>query len=118
MDTTRRLDNIYYSILEKLSILQSTLIGLQGLSDQTKQLVKTFDTDADRVKNEVQEQINSFGGFAKQNQRIESLEYRIKQSKEKTDTLTKRLDAARDRVKALENQEAEVQATITCKTLP
>jgi predicted RNase H-like nuclease (RuvC/YqgF family) len=115
MDTTRRLDNVYYSILEKLSMLQSTIGSLRDLSNQTRDLGIWFDSDANQVKTEIQEQINIFGGFEKQNQRIESLEYRIKQSKERTDSLTQRLGAARERVGALENQEAEVQATITCE---
>jgi predicted nucleic acid-binding Zn-ribbon protein len=115
METTKTLDNVYYSILEKLDTLRSTVSGMQKLADKTKTLGVEFDRDAKNVKSEVEQQLHVFEGFERPKQKIESLESRVKNSKERTEALTTRLQAARDRVKALENQEEEVQASITCK---
>jgi chromosome segregation ATPase len=115
MSSTRKLDDLYYSILEKLAMLRGPVDELQDLEVKMKQMVKSFDSDAERVKTEIEGKINVFAGFEKQNQRIESFEYGIKQSKEQTENLTKRLENARARVRGLENQEAEIQSNITRK---
>lgn len=54
-------------------------------------------------------------GRLTQKSRIESLEWRLKSSQQTTATLTERLEAAHERLRVLETQEAEVQATISCK---
>jgi chromosome segregation ATPase len=115
MSATKKLDDLYYSILDKLPLLQSSVHEMQDLELRTKQTVQSFDFDADKVKTEIEGKINVFAGFEKQNQRIESFEYDIKQSKEQTEEFTKSLENARARVRGLENQEAEIQSTITCK---
>lgn len=116
MESTRNLDSIYYTILERLSTLQSTIRSLQDLSDDTKELRSSFDADAEEVETSISEQIKSFGGFKKQRQYIDSMQTRIRQSKEKTDKLSERLDVARGKLMVLENQESEVQASINCKS--
>jgi septal ring factor EnvC (AmiA/AmiB activator) len=114
MDTTRQLDHIFYSVLERISILKSTVGNMQDLFDHSTQLRLNFDQDAHALETEIQEQIDGFEGFNKQKTRIQSLESRVKKGKNKSDELTERLQSARERVLALENQEAEVQATISC----
>lgn len=115
MSTTRNLDDIYYSILEKSSTLQNTINSLQELSLLTKQLHHDFDDRADELKEVWQEQINSFGGFNAQKERIDDLDGRIKTSREKADKLSSRLQAARERIGVLEVQEGEWQATVNRK---
>jgi hypothetical protein len=115
METTRKLDDIYYSILEKMSHVQSTISSLQDLSNLTKSLCHGFEEDAIEIQRDVQDQLDAFGGFNTQKSRIESLEWRLKTSKDTTGALTERLDAAHERLRALETQEAEVQATISSK---
>ena len=95
--------------------VQSTISTLQELSDLTKKLCHGFEEDAIEMQREVQDQLEGFGGFNTQKSRIESLEWRLKSSQETTATLTDRLDAAHERLRVLETQEAEVQATISCK---
>jgi hypothetical protein len=106
---------MYYSILEKMANVQSTISTLQDLSDLTKKLCHGFEEDAIEIQREVQDQLDGFGGFNTQKSRIESLEWRLKSSQETTATLTDRLDAAHERLRVLEAQEAEVQATISRK---
>ncbi|KAF2675455.1 hypothetical protein BT63DRAFT_38238 [Microthyrium microscopicum] len=115
MESTRKLDDIYYNILERLSGLQSTIGSLHELSGHTKDLRHNFDKEAAEVKKDITEQVDSFGGFETQRSQINELQSRIGGSKSTTDKLTKRLEAARNRIQVLENQEAEVQASITLK---
>jgi len=112
MSTTRKLDDIYYSILEKVSILQSTVGSLQELSSLTRQLRHDFDDEAETLQDDMQEQINGFGGFNLQKSRIDSLESRIKGSREKADKLSERLQAAQERIHVLEVKEGEWQTTV------
>jgi chromosome segregation ATPase len=115
MESTRRLDDSYYSILERLSSLQSAIGSLQDLSSHTKELRATFETEAKEVQDEVRHQIETFGGFEQQKARIQSLESRLQSSKAMTEVLSERLQTARSRAQVLENQEAEVQASISCE---
>lgn len=112
MSTTRKLDDIYYSILEKASTLQSTISNLQDLSSLTKQLRHDFDDSAGNLKDDVQEQINGFGGFNVQKERIDGLEGRVERSREKADKLSERLRAAQERIGLLESREGEWQTTV------
>lgn len=115
MSTTRKLDDIYYSILEKASTLQNTISSLQELSSLTKQLHHDFDEQADELKEDLQDQINSFGGFNVQKERIDGLDGRVKKSREKADKLSSRLQAAQERIRVLEVREGEWQATVNRK---
>jgi chromosome segregation ATPase len=115
MESVNKLDVVYYSILERLSSLQSTIGGLQDLATQTKDLRETFDDDAKAIKKDIGKQVVAFGSFSKQKAKIEKLELRIRDGRTRTERLTERLEVARDRVQLLETQEAEVQASISCR---
>lgn len=112
MSTTRKLDDIYYSILEKVSTLKNIIGSLQELSSLTKQLRHDFDDRAEDLKDDMQEQINGFGGFNVQKDRIDGLESRVKKSREKADMLSDRLRAAQERIQVLEVREGEWQAMV------
>lgn len=112
MSTTRKLDDIYYSILEKVSTLQNTIGSLQELSSLTKQLRHDFDDQSEGFKEDMQEQINGFGGFNIQKDRIDGLESRVKKSREEADRLSERLRTAQERIQVLEVREGEWQATV------
>jgi len=113
MQTTRDLDDVFYSILEKASVLQSTISNLQELSMLTGNLHKEFQTETGGLESEMREQIDAFGEFHDSKHRIDNLEARIKTSKGKADELSGRLEAARARVQKLEAEEAEYQAMIS-----
>jgi chaperonin cofactor prefoldin len=118
MKATRQLDDVFYSILEKVSVLQSTISNLQELSSLTGKLHEDFKSGAGSFESETQEQIDAFGGFHDPKQRIGSLEIRVKSSKVKADELSARLEAARARVQKLEAEESEYQATISRMSSP
>lgn len=108
--TTRRLDDTYYSILEKVASLRSAIGGLQELLDLTKQLRDEFQTDTDELEADVQGQTDGFGGFSMQRGRIEELEARIKAGREKANGLSDRLETVRQRVEVRRRVEGEWQA--------
>lgn len=116
LESIQKLDDVYYSILERLSTLQSTIGGLQSLASQTKQSRIAFDEDAQAVAEDVNKQVVAMGSFSKTKDRIEQLETRIRDGRNRTEELTERLAIARERVQHLETQEAQVQASISCKS--
>jgi len=113
MKTTRQLDDVYYSILEKLSVLQSTISNLQDLSSMTRGLHKEFQDETGTFESEMREQIEAFGGFDNPKQRIGDFETRVKTSKARADELSARLESARARVLALEAEEKEYQDMVS-----
>lgn len=113
LKTSRRLDDTYYSILEKVSVLRQTIGSLQELSGLTRELHENFDSDTKELLDDVQGQIDGFGSFDSQQKQIVDLEERVTTGKKKADTLTERLAKARERVDARAKSEAEWEAKNT-----
>ncbi|KAF2403994.1 hypothetical protein EJ06DRAFT_579896 [Trichodelitschia bisporula] len=113
MSTTRQLDNVYYSILEKMSALQSTIEGLKELSTATHELQVGFEAEAEELRREVEGQIEGVGRFGRQRDMVEKLEERVRGSRSKGDGLGERVVKVRARVAALQAREAEWQATFS-----
>lgn len=113
LKTSRRLDDTYYSILEKVSVLRQTIGTLQELSGLTKELHDNFETDTTELVEDVTGQVEAFDGFQTQQKQVSNLESRIKAGKEKADSLTARLAKAKERVDAKAKSEAQWQAKNT-----
>jgi predicted RNase H-like nuclease (RuvC/YqgF family) len=113
LKTSRRLDDTYYSILEKVSVLRQTIGTLQELSGLTKELHDNFETDTTELVEDVTGQVEAFDGFQTQQEQVSNLESRIKAGKKKADSLTARLAKAKERVDAKAKSEAEWQAKNT-----
>ncbi|KAG4410464.1 hypothetical protein IFR04_016402, partial [Cadophora malorum] len=75
--TTRRLDTTYYSVLEKLSTLQSTIASLKELAHLTRGLTEQFSTEAQEVVDDVTGQLDGFDGFTEQEEKIKALQERV-----------------------------------------
>ena len=114
MKTTRSLDDLYYALLEKLSGLRGTIGNLQELAGLTKRLHEQFREDAGELTGDLRKQIEAFGGFKAQQVKIEAIDGRMKESREKADRLSERLERARERVSALEVREKEWQDSVSC----
>ena len=69
-NATRRLDNTYYGVLEKHSVLQSTITSMKELASMTKQLNEKFKTESEEVTRDVEIQLDGFAGFEDQKKRI------------------------------------------------
>jgi hypothetical protein len=108
-NTTRRLDNSYYAVLEKLSVLQSTIVSLKELASMTRELNEGFNTEAEEVVQEIKTQLDGFEGFEMQQNKVEGLEQRVKQGRETIKTLSGRVEVVRKRVESWEKTEQEWQ---------
>lgn len=111
LKTSRRLDDTYYSLLEKLSPLRQTIGTLQELSGLTKELHANFETDAHELIDDVQGQFDNADNFDTQQEQVAVLEDRIRLGKEKADALTARLAEAKERVDARAKSEAQWEAS-------
>jgi hypothetical protein len=107
--TTRRLDDAYYAVLEKLSSLQSTVIGIKELASMSKETNETFKADSRSLINEIESQLDSFGQFDEQQRHIERLQNRIQTGRQKVQKLSERVDIVRERVESWERADREWQ---------
>ncbi|TVY87363.1 hypothetical protein LAWI1_G005723, partial [Lachnellula willkommii] len=108
-NTTRRLDNTYYNVLEKLSMLQNTISSLKELAGMTKALNSEFKAESEEIVSDIRMQIDSFEGFESQESKIAGLQARIVQGREKITVLGGRVDVVRERVEGWEKAELEWQ---------
>ncbi|KAF2847897.1 hypothetical protein T440DRAFT_470706 [Plenodomus tracheiphilus IPT5] len=113
LKTSRRLDDTYYSILEKVTVLRQTIGTLQELSGLTRELQVNFEADTKELVKDVSGQVDAFNGFQSSQRQVSALEERIKAGKQKADNLTARLTRAKERVDARAKSEAQWQATNT-----
>ncbi|KAK8872873.1 hypothetical protein PGQ11_003387 [Apiospora arundinis] len=97
-DTMRRLDDTYYAVLEKLSTLQSTLVAMKELACMSQETKDVFRKDAQELVTEVGTQLDSFGQFDEQEERIEALKSRILTGRQKVQSLSERMDRVLTRV--------------------
>lgn len=109
MSSTRQLDDTYYSILERASILRSTVASLQQLAEESRRMHLSFNDDSNKLVEDTKRNLNSFGNFDGQEKTINNLVSQLKNSKEKTNKLNDRLEAARNRIEAYEKREREKQ---------
>ncbi|KAL2070929.1 hypothetical protein VTL71DRAFT_13955 [Oculimacula yallundae] len=107
--TTRRLDTTYYSVLEKLSTLQSTITSLKELAHLTRGLTESFSSEAQEVVDEVTGQVDTFGGFKEQEGRIGELMDRVKKGRERIQRAGERVERVKSRVEGWEVAEGEWQ---------
>ncbi|KAJ4406734.1 hypothetical protein N0V91_004424 [Didymella pomorum] len=109
--TSRRLDDTYYSILEKVSTLRQTIGTLQELSGLTKELHNNFEADSQDLLDDVKGQFENSDNFDAQQKQVAALEERVRAGKEKADALTARLAEAKERVDKRAASEAEWEAS-------
>lgn len=107
--TTRRLDDAYYSVLEKLSVLQGTIVSLRNLSSMTKQVTESFKSESGEIASEVESQIGGFQNFETQERRILELQERVEKGRQRIQTLDQRVDIVRQRVAGWEKAEGAWQ---------
>ncbi|KAK2629459.1 hypothetical protein QTJ16_000279 [Diplocarpon rosae] len=107
--TTRQLDTAYYSVLEKVSALHSTIASLSELASLTRGLTEEFSTETQELVADVSTQVEGFAGFEDQEQRIGDLKQRVERGREKIKSLGDRVEIVRDRVEGWEIREKEWQ---------
>lgn len=110
MSSTRQLDDTYYAILEKASILRSTVASLQQLADEGRRMHATLLEDTSKLENDTKQNMESFGNFEQQEKTINQLVSQLENSRGRTNELNDRLESARLRVEAHEVRENEKSA--------
>jgi hypothetical protein len=105
MSSTRQLDDTYYAILEKASILRSTVASIQQLADESRKMHSNFQEETGKMERETTQQLEGYGNFEQQEKRINELVGQLQGSRQRTNALNDRLESARLRVEAFEQQE-------------
>lgn len=104
-----RLDNTYYAVLEKLSVLQNTITSMKELATMTKNINEEFKTESEEVVTEVRGQLEAFEGFESQEKRISGLQERVREGRDKIGILGGRVEIISERVEGWEKAEFEWQ---------
>jgi hypothetical protein len=110
MQSTRQLDDTYYSILEKAESMRNTLAEMQRLADESRAAREKFETEAGELEDETGKTMDGFGEFKKAEESIDGYVNRLAQAKTKTEGLNERLEGARKRVEAYEKAYRDSQA--------
>lgn len=107
--TTSRLGDSYNSVSEKLAVLKSTMIALKELAGLSRQMNSRFTTEAEELVADINSQLDGFGQFEDQQARIEKLQGRIYEGRDKIKVLSKRVDVVRERIENWERADKEWQ---------
>ncbi|KAI1859870.1 hypothetical protein JX265_010319 [Neoarthrinium moseri] len=109
LSTTRRLDDAYYAVLERLSMLQNTIVGIKEVAAMSQETNEIFKVDSRGLVTEIETQLDGLGQFDEQQKRIESLQERIHVGRQKAQKLSDRVDIVRGRVEGWERADREWQ---------
>ncbi|KAI6246939.1 hypothetical protein HI914_05165 [Erysiphe necator] len=107
----RRLDDTYYSILEKLTSIQSTIVSLKELAAITRQLNVRLLSECHKVAHESNKQLDSFESFQNQATRIKELKSRVDIGRQNFLGLIDRVRHVQKRVESLEMNERKWRNT-------
>ncbi|CAK1355745.1 unnamed protein product [Cercospora beticola] len=111
MSSTRQLDDTYYAILEKASLLRSTVSSLQQLAEESQSMHAKFKQESAQLEQNTKTTFDSFAEFEPQEKTINGLVDQLQESKQRTDRLNDRLEAARHRMEAYEAREKQNRRT-------
>ncbi|KAK5990384.1 hypothetical protein PT974_08652 [Cladobotryum mycophilum] len=101
-DTTRHLDETYYSVLEKMTSLQNTVNALKDLAETSRDIQVGFDRISQDLESDIKSQLNGMGQFKGQQNTIESLQGRIHKGRQRIEALAARVEVVRQRVEGWE----------------
>jgi hypothetical protein len=107
--TTQRLDEMYYSVLEKTSMLQNTVAAMKELAGSAQEVKEAFDRDAAEVVRDAEGQLGMLGQFEGHEQRIQAMQGRIQTGRTRLETLSARVDVVKARVEGWERADLEWQ---------
>lgn len=102
----RRLEYTYYSLLEKLGSLVGTIHSFQSLSEQSRQLIKNFETQTGKLDEDMQRRVSKFkSNFEERDERVADMEQRSEKAGIKAQELQTRLQNVRTIIENWEKQE-------------
>lgn len=104
-NASRRLDSTYYSVLEKLSTLQSSIASLKELAGLARSVNDDFKADSAALESEFTVQLETFSNFTSQESRIQDLAQRVQDGRTRMISLGERADSVRKKVESWEQAE-------------
>ena len=107
--TAQRLDDVYYSVLEKTSNLQTAVVGLKELAEMSRGVQATFELDTKALVRDIGGQLDQFGRFEQQQNGIEILQARIRNGRSRITELSDRVEVVRSRIEGWERKDKEWQ---------
>lgn len=107
--TNRRLDETYYILLQKITALQNTLAALRDLARASCTTNDGFITEAQSVLAGAQSQLDVFGDFSEQEERVRALQDRVHGGRERLAALSQRVDLVRHKVEKWEQADRDWQ---------
>lgn len=108
-DASRRLDQTYYAVLEKMSALQNTISALSDLAENSREIYRTFEKDSRGLETDITKQLDALGHFDEQQSKVEGLQTRINEGRARVQALSTRVDAVRERVESWERADQSWQ---------
>ena len=115
--STSQLDDSYYSLLEHVSFLQSSVEQLITLSRSIREASSEYDLQVDQLNMDLQGQLDTLGNFDLQGQRVHELENKLKRERATTEDLKNRLDLVRQKLRSREREDTENWKQTRCKPL-
>jgi hypothetical protein len=102
----RRLEYTYYALLEKLGSLVGTIHSFQSLSEQSRQLIKNFESETSKLDEDIQRRVSKFGStFEERDVRVAEMEERSMKAGRKAQELQTRLQNVRTIIENWEKRE-------------
>lgn len=96
-------------MLEKLCVLQSTILALKEVAVASQDMTSQFTTEADELVSDVSSQLDTFGQFEDHQKRIEQLQDRVYVGRDRIKSLSERVDLVRERIESWERADHEWQ---------
>jgi hypothetical protein len=104
---TRKLDDTYYALLQKVGLLKATIASFQDLHSCLEDTTKDFATRSKSLVKDVIGQIDAFQNMSQQDESIDALVKRLHTAKERAESFESRLESCRSRLEQWEKKEQE-----------
>jgi hypothetical protein len=104
---TRKLDDTYYALLQKVGLLKATIASFQDLHSCLDDTTNDFATRSESLVKDITGQIDAFQNMSSQDESIDSLVKRLHTSKERAASFESRLESCRSRLERWEKKEQE-----------
>lgn len=107
--TKDRLDQSYFSVLERTITLKNTITSMREIAGLTKDLNEVFKDESEEVVREIETSLTGLVDLEAHQQRIEALAASVQKGRQKIKTLADRVDVVKDKVDAWERSELDWQ---------
>ncbi|THV69028.1 hypothetical protein D6D19_09686 [Aureobasidium pullulans] len=104
---TRKLDDTYYALLQKVGLLKATIASFQDLHSCLDETTQDFATRSDSLVKDITGQIDAFQNMSQQDESIDQLVKRLHKAKERAESFESRLESCRLRLEQWEKKEQE-----------